>query len=689
MKEDYIALLDTDMLLRAPLDPLALGARPGVVVSAEYSYLVGTDTANATHDRCFARRFLEPAELGLMARCGGFHIFHREDIRRIAPLWIDFTRRVRAFSAASPDAYYPESFLDWHNSEGVSDEAWRVRRRQGLWQAEMYGYIFAAARVGVSHVVRRDTMLYPGYDPTGGMLPAILHYGADYTIEADESDASAAAPGEKEVYFNKMTHTKLDILSGGENGEGGVRCDAPFFFSQPPPPYRRDGHARSKRDMLCIEHLQLLNSALCELYHARCDGRIGKPCPRSAELSVAIKECRDEHRLCNEYARDGECEKNPKWMLAACAAACDACAPDKRRRHVDAIQPFDLIGPLAAPLSLALTHAYATDGGVDGSGLLSDGDGDADGFVSVERLSSPMRTVAEAAAYLGCSEGAKGTGKGWCVASLVRIRYASLATSVAAAVATAVPPASPTLPYARELLALPDSSIGLAAFGARLHCLRAHGRIHYAAHACTPPQEVTPHVYAGAIVLALRGGCTFVAKARHAQAGGASAILVYSDRPTEELASGGGGGNIDHPLAMADDGSGSDISIPAIGLTQSAGGALRKALAAHTDEPAAVVAVSLEGVEIAISTQLHASERGGGLRVATREPERVELCGRRSAEGADGGARVAVDASNGGSGECVPPLSTMALSEAAFDAAQWAALRDTGRCEAEEEERRS
>ena len=49
VREDFIALLDTDMLLRVPLDPLALGARRGVVVSAEYSYLVGTDTANATH----------------------------------------------------------------------------------------------------------------------------------------------------------------------------------------------------------------------------------------------------------------------------------------------------------------------------------------------------------------------------------------------------------------------------------------------------------------------------------------------------------------------------------------------------------------------------------------------------------------------------------------------------------------
>ena len=81
-------------------------------------------------------------------------------------------------------------------------------------------------------------MLYPGYVPVGGLLPSILHYGADYTIEGDvhlmghphmehfnmghprawdahrasSVEMSSAAIDEnllqcasgKEVYFNKM-----------------------------------------------------------------------------------------------------------------------------------------------------------------------------------------------------------------------------------------------------------------------------------------------------------------------------------------------------------------------------------------------------------------------------------------------------------------------------------------------------
>lgn len=100
------------MLLRAPLDPGLLGAGPGVVVSAEYEYLVGTSTP-------FARRFLEPHELGLQARCGGFHLFHKDDLRRIAPLWLEFTRRVRAFAAAEPETYLSESFLKVHCPRGA------------------------------------------------------------------------------------------------------------------------------------------------------------------------------------------------------------------------------------------------------------------------------------------------------------------------------------------------------------------------------------------------------------------------------------------------------------------------------------------------------------------------------------------------------------------------------------------
>ena len=391
VQEEYIALLDTDMLLREPLDPEALGARPGVVVSAEYTYLVGTDTS-------FARRFLESHELPLQVKCGGFHIFHREDIRKIAPLWIEYTRRVRAFAQSDPDAYFSESFLNWHVTEGVTETMWAVRRKQALWQAEMYGYIFGAAKAGVSHVIRRDTMLYPGYQPTFGLAPAILHYGADYHLSpfpAASATATAAAAAQGSLYFNKMNHRDLDLYQRLEpmgcmanstavdvaaNGvatashpaTSTVPEKATFFFGHPPSPYGPDGRARSKRDVLCIDHIQRMNEALCDFYRSRCGTRTVM-CPRQhASVSSAFSACRDMNERCTEFATGGECKRNPLWMLSECGQSCNVCSEHAIKRAVRSsrVKPYDLVGPRAQTYEeprAATVEPSATEGCTDTS----------------------------------------------------------------------------------------------------------------------------------------------------------------------------------------------------------------------------------------------------------------------------------------------------------------------------------
>jgi len=42
--------------------------------------------------------------------------------------------------------------------------------------------------------------------------------------------------------------------------------------------------------------------------------------PRKAEM-----ECKDRHKQCVTYAEQGECEKNPGWMIINCPLSCDAC----------------------------------------------------------------------------------------------------------------------------------------------------------------------------------------------------------------------------------------------------------------------------------------------------------------------------------------------------------------------------
>ena len=95
--------------------------------------------------------------------------------------------------------------------------------------------------------------------------------------------------------------------------------------------------------MLCILHLQLLNAALCDFYAQRC--YVPVTCPVDVplgQMNALLEWCHDEHPSCAGYAAQGECVRNPEWMIAHCAAACNTCKtrflPQAREgRHCDAV----------------------------------------------------------------------------------------------------------------------------------------------------------------------------------------------------------------------------------------------------------------------------------------------------------------------------------------------------------------
>mmetsp|Transcript_5443 Transcript_5443/g.15143 ORF Transcript_5443/g.15143 Transcript_5443/m.15143 type:complete len:170 (-) Transcript_5443:1541-2050(-) len=59
--------------------------------------------------------------------------------------------------------------------------------------------------------------------------------------------------------------------------------------------------------------------------------------------------CADDNHFCEEWALHGECERNPRYMLAACQRSCTRCLPE---------DPTDTLGKAADPhvLSLMLKH---------------------------------------------------------------------------------------------------------------------------------------------------------------------------------------------------------------------------------------------------------------------------------------------------------------------------------------------
>ena len=300
VRETYILMMDTDMLLRAPVDPVALGVRRGNVVSAEYTYLYGTQSG-------FAKRFVDESLHHRFAQVGGFHIFHREDLRQIAPKWLRFTRRVREFANANPEAFFNESFKEEPNQKS---DVVNVHHKQARWHTEMYGYVFAAAEVGVTHRIRRDVMLYPSYAPYLGRPPLIMHYGSDYTLG--------------KTYFNKMAHQQLML----ETCPGFLFADTGL----------NNLDQLSKKDALTFEHITIMNAAFCEFYarHANCS-HLPKECGEREtakgstylrqldEIVPALKRCSDDHEGCTGWAAQGECQRNPLFMHSSCPVSCKSC----------------------------------------------------------------------------------------------------------------------------------------------------------------------------------------------------------------------------------------------------------------------------------------------------------------------------------------------------------------------------
>ena len=299
--DEYILMTDADMIFRKPVDPQALGCKRGVVVSAEYTYLIGTTSG-------FAERFIAKDLVRRLAQVGGFHIFHAADLRRIAPLWLEYTKRVRAFAHQEPDTFFHESMM-----EPESPEIEPVRRKQAMWHSEMYGYVFAAAEVGVTHHTRRDVMLYPGYEPYMARGPNILHYGSDYTVQS----------AHRKVYFNKMAQTTLRLES------------CPSFLWGAAKPSELNFDEMSLRDSLCWEHLAIIDASFCAYYKRNCgETNIPPTCRGHGEHDLrhvvqlaqeVFKGCKDQHHKCGTWSEGGECNRNPLFMHSSCPVSCKSC----------------------------------------------------------------------------------------------------------------------------------------------------------------------------------------------------------------------------------------------------------------------------------------------------------------------------------------------------------------------------
>ena len=72
IKEEYVLYIDADMILRAPIDPTAMGAKRGMVVSEHVGYL-----EQGIRNK-LVENFIPKSAVPLARAAGWYHIFHRE-----------------------------------------------------------------------------------------------------------------------------------------------------------------------------------------------------------------------------------------------------------------------------------------------------------------------------------------------------------------------------------------------------------------------------------------------------------------------------------------------------------------------------------------------------------------------------------------------------------------------------------
>ena len=241
---EFVLLLEADMLLRGPIDCQALGVRPGVAVSARYEYLAGATSA-------LARTFIKNAHL--VQPIGGWACLHRDDLSRLAPLWLQLTKAVRL----NPGKY-------WHlpgDPRSVSvdlptGDAY-AKRGQPPFVADMLGYAFAAAEAGLIHLERPEVMAYAGQAPPLALPPPkLLHYGMWCRIVSPRLPTPWR--------FNKLS------FAGGHKGGFDPHTCGEYL---PPPPLPSElvmaqlERAELGAALLCAEVGVRLNAALCEYHH--------------------------------------------------------------------------------------------------------------------------------------------------------------------------------------------------------------------------------------------------------------------------------------------------------------------------------------------------------------------------------------------------------------------------------------
>lgn len=119
VKEEYVLIIDADMIMRQPFIPEAVGAMPGRAVAAFFGYMKGVNNRLAMKhipDVTPRNDTLAGPRGRRSDQVGGFTLMHTEDLKRVAPLWLKYTEDVRF----DPDVRWIPLFHSWQVCTGLA-----------------------------------------------------------------------------------------------------------------------------------------------------------------------------------------------------------------------------------------------------------------------------------------------------------------------------------------------------------------------------------------------------------------------------------------------------------------------------------------------------------------------------------------------------------------------------------------
>jgi hypothetical protein len=198
---EAILILDPDCMPIRPLDMTVVEGRP-IAQQAFFNFVFsekrqGNVAAEAAARYCKGCDFVDAVGVPIL--------IHRRDLEKLAPRWLQKTLEMRR-----DRGNWPRSWTESTNSLGIG------------WTSEMFGYVFAAAELGIRHDIRKLHDAAP-YDKRLS-APIIHYYERVHLIDGrtwNKKDAGAAwnipwpTPNSTDAVSNMTLHklhSALELL---------------------------------------------------------------------------------------------------------------------------------------------------------------------------------------------------------------------------------------------------------------------------------------------------------------------------------------------------------------------------------------------------------------------------------------------------------------------------------------------